>query len=244
MRREVRSLVERGELNVLLTTYTLFERESGAEDCRFLRSLWFEYLILDEAHGIKNSKSSRYTQLNRLRTNKRLLLSGTPVQNDLQELLSLLSFLMPEEFNTTDCELLLSAFGYDKRDKGSRRCVSLEKLRGVLAPFVLQRLKRHVLTQLVEKKVEHVYLEMTTFQREVYSGILLSAVALRERKKEAAQHEAAVFDGVHLGRRVLRVAAGAGPGVSEIMSESVSDVVQLAEESGIWAGSAVLRCGN
>ena len=151
---------------------------------------------------------------------------------------------MPEVFNATDCEVLLSAFGYAKRDKGSRRCVSLEKLRGVLAPFVLQRLKRHVLTQLVEKKVEHVYLEMTTFQREVYSGILLSAVALRERKKEAAQHEAAVFDGVHLGRRVLRVAAGAGPGVSEIMSESVSDVVQLAEESGIWAGSAVLRCGN
>lgn len=56
----------------------------------------FDYLVLDEAHGIKNAQSSRFLNLNMLKTKHRLLLSGTPVQNDISELLSMLSFLMPQ----------------------------------------------------------------------------------------------------------------------------------------------------
>ena len=82
--------------DVILSTYTIFERESNKSDRAFMNSLQFEYLVLDEAHCIKNAQSSRFTNLNMLKTKHRLLLSGTPVQNDISELLSMLSFLMPQ----------------------------------------------------------------------------------------------------------------------------------------------------
>jgi len=69
--------------DVILSTYTIFERESGKPDRSFLMSQQFEYLVLDEAHCIKNSSSSRFSALNALNSSNRLLLSGTPVQNDL-----------------------------------------------------------------------------------------------------------------------------------------------------------------
>jgi len=82
--------------DVILSTYTIFERESNKSDRAFMNSLHFEYLVLDEAHCIKNAQSSRFNNLNMLKTKHRLLLSGTPVQNDISELLSMLSFLMPQ----------------------------------------------------------------------------------------------------------------------------------------------------
>jgi SWI/SNF-related matrix-associated actin-dependent regulator 1 of chromatin subfamily A len=94
LRYEIRS--ERAVPDVILTTYTIFERESNKADRAFMQSLQLEYLVLDEAHGIKNAQSSRFVNLNMLKTRHRLLLSGTPVQNDIGELLSMLSFLMPQ----------------------------------------------------------------------------------------------------------------------------------------------------
>lgn len=82
--------------DVILSTYTIFEREASKSDRSFMYSLCFEYLVLDEAHCIKNAQSSRFVNLNMLKTKHRLLLSGTPVQNDISELLSMLSFLMPQ----------------------------------------------------------------------------------------------------------------------------------------------------
>ena len=81
---------------MILSTYTIFEREASKSDRSFMYSLSLEYLVLDEAHCIKNAQSSRFVNLNMLRTKHRLLLSGTPVQNDISELLSMLSFLMPQ----------------------------------------------------------------------------------------------------------------------------------------------------
>lgn len=82
--------------DVILSTYTIFERESNKSDRAFMNSLQFEYQVLDEAHCIKNAQSSRFTNLNMLKTKHRLLLSGTPVQNHISELLSVLPFLMPQ----------------------------------------------------------------------------------------------------------------------------------------------------
>jgi SWI/SNF-related matrix-associated actin-dependent regulator of chromatin subfamily A containing DEAD/H box 1 len=94
LRYELRS--ENSTVDVILSTYTIFEREASKSDRNFMCSLQFDYLVLDEAHCIKNAQSSRFVNLNMLRTKHRLLLSGTPVQNDVSELLSLLSFLMPQ----------------------------------------------------------------------------------------------------------------------------------------------------
>ena len=200
MRHVLRGQFERSSIDVLLCTYTVFERESGADDRKFLQSQSFEYLVLDEAHSIKNSSSSRFQQLNRIKTKHRLLLSGTPVQNDLRELLALLSFLMPDVFKQSDCEVLLDAFGMKKTDKNGRSSSSLSKMRSILAPFVLRRLKKDVLNQLVDKKVEYVRLPMTTFQKSVYFGIMQSYAFRKAKRMESLSKDSKEFefDGISL----------------------------------------------
>lgn len=70
--------------DVIVTTYTYFERESCSDDRKFFRSFKFGYVILDEAHSIKNSNSSRFQRLQKISAKHRLLLTGTPIQNDLK----------------------------------------------------------------------------------------------------------------------------------------------------------------
>jgi SWI/SNF-related matrix-associated actin-dependent regulator 1 of chromatin subfamily A len=190
LRYELKTGISEGEVDVILSTYTIFERESGKSDRSFLYSQSFEYLILDEAHCIKNAESSRYMNLNGLRTKHRLLLSGTPVQNDLSELLAMLSFLMPHVFGRTNCELLIEAFGWTRSGNNSTGSGSLSmiQLRGMLAPFVLRRLKRDVLDQLSDKVSVLEKLSMTDFQRQVYDSVLLGHTVRKDRLK--AQFEA------------------------------------------------------
>ena len=202
MRHLLRSQIEKSCIDVLLCTYTIFERESGADDRKFLQSISFEYLVLDEAHSIKNSSSSRFQQLNRLKTKHRLLLSGTPVQNDLRELLALLSFLMPDVFKQSDCEILVEAFGIKKTEKNGHSASSLSKMRSVLAPFVLRRLKKDVLNQLVEKKVEYIRLPMTSFQKSVYFGIMQNYAYRKAKLMESVSRDNKEFqfDGISLSK--------------------------------------------
>ena len=61
-------------VDVVVTTYTYFERESGKDDRRFLRSQPWEYMVLDEAHGVKNMKTARWNNLKMLRSRRKLLL--------------------------------------------------------------------------------------------------------------------------------------------------------------------------
>lgn len=228
MRSELRSGIN--EVDVLLTTYTIFERESGADDRKFLQNQSFDYLVLDEAHSIKNSASSRFIQLNRMRTRHRLLISGTPVQNDLQELLSLLSFLMPKVFRSSDCEILLEAFGNNNSNKSDKfgssasSTLSLGKMKSVLAPFVLRRLKKDVLSQLVEKQVVDVKLAMTPFQRTVYAGIITSYACRKEKQKLDFESKEADFEGVNLHNIVAtdRSSAAQKKEVINLLSPSTS----------------------
>jgi SWI/SNF-related matrix-associated actin-dependent regulator 1 of chromatin subfamily A len=99
------------------------------------------------------------------------------VQNDVGELLALLSFLMPSVFSRHKCELLIEAFGWHRNASaeaaGKSGGLSLTQLRTMLAPFVLRRLKREVLNQLVEK-VNHIEkVAMTALQKKVYDSIIL-----------------------------------------------------------------------
>lgn len=108
--------VDNDEVDVIISTYTMFERESGKEDRKFLRRISFSYLVLDEAHCIKNASSSRFEYLRMVHSSRRLLLSGTPVQNDVKELLTLLSFLTPKVFRGKDVETLLSGLTVDEKN--------------------------------------------------------------------------------------------------------------------------------
>ena len=87
-------------LDVILTPITYFQKEKS-DDRAFLRKFQYHYLVVDEAHLLKNAQGLRYTTLHKMETQNRLLLTGTPVQNSPQELMSLLCFLMPLFSNTS-----------------------------------------------------------------------------------------------------------------------------------------------
>lgn len=131
--------------DIILTTYTYFERESSSDDRTFFYNRKFVYSVFDEAHAIKNKNSQRYKRLVLINSKHRLLLSGTPVQNNLNELLTTLSFAMPKVF-VAESQQLLDFF------RGERKAKELKRLRKALVPFVLRRLKKDVLAQLPAKK--------------------------------------------------------------------------------------------
>ncbi|KAL8003902.1 putative ATP-dependent helicase HrpB, P-loop containing nucleoside triphosphate hydrolase [Plasmopara halstedii] len=175
-RRELETTIKSDDFDVMLTTYSYFERDSCQEERAFLRSFNFEYIILDEGHSIKNSNTSRFKRMTALRTRTRLLLSGTPIQNKLNELLTMLSFLMPRMFDHGSDELLTFFDGSEEK-----KC---EKVRKILAPFILRREKKYVLSQLVPKTVAVKLIKVGDEQRKAYTN-LLDAVVKRHEARAA-----------------------------------------------------------
>ncbi|DAZ97416.1 TPA: hypothetical protein N0F65_011300 [Lagenidium giganteum] len=180
-RLDMQEELEPDSFDVLLTTYTYFERDSCQDDRTFLRSFRFGHMILDEGHSIKNSKSSRFKRISAMRARSRLVLSGTPIQNNLNELLALLSFLMPRMFDHGSDELLSFFDGTEEK-----KCA---KVRAILAPFILRREKRYVLNQLVAKKVEVKMVQLGEAQRKVYVNLLDSVLKQKEDDLARKQEE-------------------------------------------------------
>ena len=114
-------------------------------------------MVLDEAQNIKNFKSQRWQTLLRFNTKRRLLLTGTPLQNDVMELWSLMHFLMPQIFsNQQDFkEWFSNPFSQSINQNQSLNISVVQKLQSILRPFLLRRMKRDVEKQLPEK-VEHI----------------------------------------------------------------------------------------
>ena len=167
--------------NVCITTYQLIIADQQV----FKRRQW-HFMVLDEAHNIKNFESQRWQVMLKFNTRARLLLTGTPLQNNLTELWSLLYFLMPEErqqegvsgfaslqefhdwFKKPSDQIL--EHGREKMDDEARNIIS--KLHRVLRPHLLRRLKADVEKQM-PAKYEHVeYCRLSKRQRELYDGFL------------------------------------------------------------------------
>ncbi|GJC99031.1 helicase SWR1 [Colletotrichum higginsianum] len=164
--------------NVCITSYQLVIQDQQV----FKRRRW-HYMILDEAHNIKNFKSQRWQTLLGFNTHSRLLLTGTPLQNNLTELWSLLFFLMPAEngvggfadlqefhdwFHKPESQILEN--GRETMDEEARAIIS--KLHKVLRPYLLRRLKADVEKQM-PAKYEHVeFCRLSKRQRELYDGFL------------------------------------------------------------------------
>lgn len=164
--------------NVCITSYQIVLQDNQV----FRRRRW-HYMILDEAHNIKNFKSQRWQTLLGFNTHSRLLLTGTPLQNNLTELWSLLFFLMPNEdgvggfadlkefhdwFARPESQIL--EHGREQMDEEARAIIS--KLHKVLRPYLLRRLKADVEKQM-PAKIEHVeFCRLSKRQRELYDGFL------------------------------------------------------------------------
>nr|XP_019701689.1 protein CHROMATIN REMODELING 19 isoform X2 [Elaeis guineensis] len=154
--------------NVLLVCYSLFERRSAQQkdDRKALKRLKWSCVLMDEAHVLKDKNSFRWKNLMSVAQNarQRLMLTGTPLQNDLHELWSLLEFMMPDIFATGDVDLkkLLNAEDGDL----------ISRIKSILGPFILRRLKSDVMQQLIPK-IQHVrYVFMGEEQSDAYEDAI------------------------------------------------------------------------
>lgn len=177
--------VRDGQFNVLLTTY-----EYIIKDKKFLRKLIWQYAIVDEGHRMKNAQSKFAVTLSTQYTTKfRVLLTGTPLMNDLSELWSLLNFLLPKIFNSVETfdqwfSRPFSSFGGNADDEeqedllsNEERVLIIHRLHELLRPFMLRRVKSEVLDQLPEKVEKVLRCELSSWQKELYKQISAKAVA-------------------------------------------------------------------
>lgn len=147
------------KFHVLLTSYELV-----SIDANTLQSIDWAVLVVDEAHRLKNNQSKFFKILNGYPLDYKLLLTGTPLQNNLEELFHLLNFLSPDEFY--DKNFFLSEFlDIAKEDQ-------IKKLHEILGPHMLRRLKSDVLKGIPTKSEFIVRVELTPFQKKYYKYIL------------------------------------------------------------------------
>lgn len=175
-RRSMRIRLAKGglkDIDILLTTYHMVV--STPEERKMFRVTKMHYVIFDEAHMLKNMTTQRYTQLAQINAEHRLLLTGTPLQNSLLELMSLLCFVMPSMFakNTDDIKNL---FQRTKQIKGEELSTfeknQVEQAKTIMKPFVLRRLKEDVLKGLPEKKEVIINIQMTESQKDKYMDLV------------------------------------------------------------------------
>ncbi|XP_045708240.1 probable global transcription activator SNF2L1 isoform X4 [Phyllostomus hastatus] len=155
-----------GEWDVCVTSYEVVIKEKSV----FKKFHW-RYLVIDEAHRIKNEKSKLSEIVREFKSTNRLLLTGTPLQNNLHELWALLNFLLPDVFNSADD---FDSWFDTKNCLGDQKLV--ERLHTVLKPFLLRRIKTDVEKSLPPKKEIKIYLGLSKMQREWYTKILMKDI--------------------------------------------------------------------
>lgn len=163
--------------DVCITSYEMILREKS-----HLKQFAWEYIIIDEAHRIKNEESSLAQVIRLFNSRNRLLITGTPLQNNLHELWALLNFLLPDVFG--DSEAFDQWFSGQDKDQDT----VVQQLHRVLRPFLLRRVKADVEKSLLPKKEVNLYVGMSDMQVKWYQKILekdIDAVNGAGGKKES-----------------------------------------------------------
>uniref|UniRef100_A0A671RH31 Chromodomain-helicase-DNA-binding protein 1-like n=1 Tax=Sinocyclocheilus anshuiensis TaxID=1608454 RepID=A0A671RH31_9TELE len=149
---------KRLKFNILLTTYEILLKDKS-----FLGNVSWAFIGVDEAHRLKNDDSLLYKTMIEFKSNHRLLITGTPLQNSLKELWSLLHFIMPEKFHSW--ELF-------EEEHGKGRDSGYTSLHKELEPFLLRRVKKDVEKSLPAKVEQILRVEMSAVQKQYYKWIL------------------------------------------------------------------------
>ena len=185
----VRNIIQRGLFDVCVTTY-----EGVMLSLRGLNQIPWHTLVVDEAQRIKSQEGILCQCLGQVKSEFKLLLTGTPVQNNVSELWSILHFIMPSLFNDVNVfknytrevdgdksesegqvdyknDLQFSMFGASMDTLKNEEYI--QKLHRILAPFILRRSKEDAKLNLPQKIEKHVYCPMTSFQIEQYKNLLI-----------------------------------------------------------------------
>jgi SWI/SNF-related matrix-associated actin-dependent regulator of chromatin subfamily A member 5 len=155
---------------VCVTTYEVAVIEKGP-----LSRIPWQYLVIDEAHRIKNEHSALAAVVRSFTTAHRLLITGTPLQNSLHELWALLNFLLPDVFGSSAAFDSWFNLASDAADEAAKEA-TVRQLHRVLKPFMLRRLKVDVAKSLPPKTETLLYVGMSGKQRELYRSILMRDV--------------------------------------------------------------------
>ncbi|CAD7701070.1 unnamed protein product [Ostreobium quekettii] len=184
------------EFPVIVTSYEIVIR-----DAPHFHHHRFKYVVVDEGHRLKNFNCLLVRQLKMVNTDSRLLLTGTPLQNNLSELWSLLNFLMPEMFPDLDTFKNLFDFQNVGQKDGCEAIVEAEKeesivskLHSILMPFLLRRMKSDVELALPQKTEILLYAHMTSYQKDLNKRLLDDSMSLQAVTRNGSEKE------VHLAR--------------------------------------------
>ncbi|XP_071368922.1 chromodomain-helicase-DNA-binding protein 1-like [Centroberyx affinis] len=161
-RAEIQRDTDSLNFHVLLTTYELC-----LKDASFLRRWKWKVLVVDEAHRLKNQNSLLHKTLTQFSVGFRVLLTGTPIQNNLQEVYSLLNFIQPSLFPTDETDHFVSSYSHVQNQPALA-----SELQSVLEPFLLRRVKSEVAADLPKKTELVMYHGMSALQKKYYKAIL------------------------------------------------------------------------
>ncbi|RFU25865.1 hypothetical protein B7463_g10473, partial [Scytalidium lignicola] len=184
-----------GTTDIVITSYDICRN-----DCDILAPLNWNYLVLDEGHLIKNPRAKVTIAVKRLLSNHRLILSGTPIQNNVLELWSLFDFLMPGFLGAEKVFLdrfakpiAASRFSKSSSKEQEAGALAIEALHKQVLPFLLRRLKEEVLDDLPPKILQNYYCDLSELQKKLFEDFTRKegktiAEKASSNDKEAKQH--------------------------------------------------------
>lgn len=203
---------------VVCTSY-----EICMNDRKHLAHFGWKFIIIDEGHRIKNLNCRLMRELQSYQSANRLLITGTPLQNNLAELWSLLHFLMPEIFDKLesfeswfDFSALKEKDGFEQILNEERKKSLVTSLHAILKPFLLRRVKADVEHGMPQKREYILYAPLSTEQRELYQAILdgNSRAFLEDKFAERLDRNASGAATPNSSSRKKRKANGASSGTT------------------------------
>jgi SNF2 family DNA or RNA helicase len=207
--------IQNREVDLLITSYQSFRN-----DVNFYTALQLGYLVLDEAQMVKNDKSKTSSALRKLKPQQTFALTGTPVENRVEELWSLFSIVLPGLFP----------------NRSTLKTMANDQLHRLSSPFILRRKKSEVLKDLPEKTEEVLYSTLTTEQKKIYLKLL-----------KEMNNDLSLMDDGELKRNKLTILAGLtrlrqvcddpslfveGYNGGSGKKEQLLELVQVAKENG------------
>ncbi|KAH7135633.1 hypothetical protein B0J11DRAFT_518810 [Dendryphion nanum] len=189
-RQQCRSQIEKAD--IVITSYDICRNDND-----ILKPLAWNYCVLDEGHLIKNSKSKTSQSVKNFQSNHRLILSGTPIQNNVLELWSLFDFLMPGFLGTEKVfqerfakPIAASRFAKSSSKEQEKGALAIEALHKQVLPFLLRRLKEEVLDDLPPKIIQNYYCDLSDLQRKLFEDFTKKESKEIQSKAGSADREA------------------------------------------------------